>query len=391
MVKNVPHGKKMKQEKLLQLAETLSGEERIKAYNLAGRSDLARNYANELLIGEGFNYGRGPQAFDPFEHDNWEVLRTKKEFDEIGISYDAEAVKKGVRNTYCFNLCHPYQEKIRNIDDILREHDIKEKERQEFFSQIRDRARYDTWVDETGDFVFRLEETEYSTLAAHTGTTRKEIVGHYLDNLFRTERDNSGIDTSLFVDGLELKLWQFMLKENVEGDEIVARTIKAVLDYNLKDYTNHRPYMIVNRFSKIPTIRFPKGFVIKVLEDYVESDENNTLDEALKGPPAPIGFTDIETDPMILELRRKSILKEIGQGYSCLEKRVDYAVEHLGLDPKGGKLRDALYQWVQKYKDSTYQSDIEELIQAGKKYDLLSIKEIEELEERVDMLHKIKQ
>lgn len=388
-----------KQETLLQLAETLYGEERIRAYTLAGRSDLARNHANELLIGEGFNYGRGPQSLDPFSHDNWEVLRMRKKFDERGISYDLEAVKKGVRNTYCFNLYSPYQERIQTINTILEEHDLTEEERKEFFARIRDRARHDIWVDETGDFVFRLKETEYSALAAHTGIPRKEVVGHYLDNLFRTERANREIDTIgklLYTDDLELRLWQFMQKENVEGEEIVSRTIKVVQDY-VQDYRpkwdicidhKSRPYRLVDRLSRIPTVKFPKDFAIRVLKDYVTS--GNMLDETFKGPPAIISFTDMQEDPLVLELRREAILREIEQGYMCLVKRADYAINNLGIDPTKGRLRTALSHWVKKYKKSTYPSETEELLRAGKKYDLLSQEEIEKLEEKLTFLKKIK-
>ncbi|MBI2146063.1 hypothetical protein HYU22_01850 [Candidatus Woesearchaeota archaeon] len=387
------------QEELLALAKNLYGEERIRAYQLAGRDDLAREHANELLIGEGFHYGRGPQAFDPFKHDNWEVFGTKRKFDENSISYDKEAVRRGVKNTYCSTLCPPYQEKIEAIDTILREYELAEKERIDFFTKMRERTKRDSWLDETGDFVFGLKETEYSALAAHTGIPRGEVVSHYLNNIFglnRQERDwgeRSPIDNALghllYIDDLETKLQRFMEKENITAQEIVTRAMRMVNELKPNEYTTHRPYMIVNSLSRIIGIEFPKDIVIKVLEDYL-ADERNVLNEISEGRPVMICFTDIQDDPRITYLRRKSILKEIELGYRCVIKRVEYAVRYLGLSPAKGKLKSALNRWVERYRSETYPSGLEELIGVGRRYELLSEDEISSFERKLEIVKKIK-
>lgn len=384
--------KHLSEKKVLKIARELTDEERIKAYLSVNRSDLAKKYANELLIGEGFNYGRGPQAFDPFSYDRWEILRRKKEFDEKGIPYDLEAVKTGVKNTYCSGLFPPYQEKIQTIETILKEYGLTENETHEFFTQIRDRARYDSWVDETGDFVFRLEETEYSALAAHTGIPRKEVVGHYLNNLFRTRRSNGEIDTIghlCYVEDLETKLYQFMQKENVEAEEIISRAIRAVEDYRSEDYTYSRPYILLNMLSKIPGVRFPKSFVVKILKDYIGSSKENVINETFEGLPVIISSTSMQDDPLILNLRRESILREIERGYGGLVKRANYAISQFGFNSKRGKLKYALKRWIQKYKNSTFQSELEEIIQAHKRYGILSQRELRKFEERVGILNRI--
>lgn len=387
------------QEDLLALAKDLYGEERIGAYLLAGREDLAREHANELLIGERFNYGRGPQAFDPFEHDDWEVLRTKKNFEKRGIPYDIDAVQKGVRNTYCYNLYYPYTQEIKNIEDVLREHKLTEKERQYFLARIRDRAKWNSWVDETSHFVFDPKETEYSALAAHTGIPRGQVVSHYLNNIFglnKQERDwgeRSPIDSALghllHIDNLETKLQRFMEKENINAQEIVTRAMRAVNEFQPDGYNRHRPYLLVNSLSRIIGVKFPKGFIIKVLEDYL-ADEIHVLDEFSEGQPVMIGFTDIQDDPRITDLRRKSVLREIEDGYRCVIKRAEYAISNLGLNPTTGKLKQALNGWVEKYRDRTDTSQLEELIAVGRKYSLLSGGEISSLERKLEIVRKIK-
>lgn len=387
------------QQELLTLAQEFYGEERIRAYQLAGREDLAREYANELLIGERFNYGRGPQAFGPFLHDNWEVLQTKKKFDEQEIPYDIDAVRKGVRNTYCFNLHYPYAQEIKNIEDVLQENELTEKERQDFFARIRERAKWNSWVDETSYFVFNLKETEYSALAAHTGIPRGGVVSHYLNNIFglnkqkRDRGEKSPIDSALghlvYIEDLETKLQKFMEKENVDAQEIVSRAMKAINELQPDEYNRHRPYLLVNSLSRIIGVKFPKGVVIKILEDYL-TDERHVLNEYCEGGPTMIRFTDIQYDPRITELRRKYVLREIENGHLGVIRRTEYAVRELGLNPAKGKLKQTLKKWVQKYKDTTYPSELEELISAGKKYGLLSEDEISSFEKKLEIVQNIK-
>ncbi len=389
----------MTPEEILGLAESLCGEERIRAYQLAGREDLAREHANQLLIGEGFHYGRGPQAFGPFKHDDWEVLRTKKNFEMRGIPYDIDAVQKGVRNTYCYNLDYPYTQEIKNIEDVLREHELTEKERQDFFARIRERAKWNSWVDETSHFVFSLKETEYSALAAHTGIPRGEVVSHYLHNIFglnKQERDwgeKSPIDSALghmvYIENLETKFQKFMEKESINAQEIVTHAMRAMNELQPDEYNRHRPYLLVNSLSRIIGVEFPKGFVIKVLEDYL-ADERHVLDEFSEGQPVMIGFTDIQDDPRITELRRKSVLREIEDGYGCVVKRAEYAISNLGLNPTSGKLKQALNGWVEKYRNRTDPLQLEELIAVGRKYSLLSGGEISSLERKLEIVRKIK-
>ena len=69
-----------KRQEALALAQDMCDVEKIRAYQLAGRSDLARAYANTLLIGDGISYGTGHYAGSPYARDDWRGLKLKRRF-----------------------------------------------------------------------------------------------------------------------------------------------------------------------------------------------------------------------------------------------------------------------------------------------------------------------
>lgn len=387
------------QEEILEIARTLYGEERIKAYQLAGRDDLAREYANELLVADGDNYGKGPYAFNPYTLENWEVLRRKQKFDERGISYDLEAVKKGLRNTYIdVYQDRPSKEGIESIDDIFDDYDLSDEERMDFFVGMRERGKEGCWSDEIGRFCFGLEETGYSNLAARTGVSRKKVVAHYLDNLFFNER--TGVNYLVFKDFLSEKLWVFMQKEDIDGEEIVSRAIRAVEEYKpsyvrpipelARSDKTSRLYHLIDELSEIPTVKFPKDFVIKILNDYVKIGGELSEGYRIKELPPILSRSNMENDPSVRNLREESIRHEIERGPVCLLERVDYAIKEFGLDPKEGWLREALDSHLERWKDRSEEFELISAIYVGREYGLLPQEDIVNLERRLELVKKLR-
>lgn len=385
------------QKELLAIAESLYGEERIRAYQLANRPDLAREYANELLIGEGLNFGRSPKAYNPYTPECWQVLREKQRFDEKSISYDSLALKKGLANSYI----EVYEdilskEGIKTIDDILEAHGLNEEERTKFFVKIRERGKEQirSVCDEVYGFCLgRLKETSYSNLAERIGVSRKEVVTFYLDHFFR-----SGVDNLAFTDDLSLKLTSFLQREGLDGEEIVSRAMEAVENHELS-YVSPWPelartdkakgqYYLIDALSKIPTVKFPRDFVLRILNEYVRS--GGELQEGYDDRTAAIGFTDLYNDPSVRALREESIKHEIERGPICLGERVEYAIKEFNLNPHEGWLNKALRQHMSKWTKDVREFDLSSAIYFGREYGLLSGKKIKSLERKLGLVKKIK-
>ncbi|MFH1638395.1 MAG: hypothetical protein ABIB71_08270 [Candidatus Woesearchaeota archaeon] len=382
-------------QEVLAMAQKLSGEKRIKAYQLADRDDLAREYADELLVAEKDNYGIGPSAFSPYTPENWEVLRTKQIFDEQGIPYDLEAVKTGLMNTQIDVYCdeRPSKDGIKSIDNILDNYGLNEEERMDFFVRMRERGKDACWADEVYRFCFSLKETGYSHLAAFTGISRKGVVAHYLDNLFFNNQ--MGVNFLVFQDDLSTKLWTLMQKEDVGGEEIASRAIEAVNKYKPKSESSrydkaYRPYSLINKLSEIPTVKFPRDFVLKVLRNYVKS--GGKLFEEYSGEfPAMLSFTDWQNDSPIRKLREESLRHEIESEPFCLLELVRYAVDNFKLNPQEGWLRKALNTHLNNWKDSTEEFKIKSAIYVGRNYGLLSQENIKTLEKKLKIVKLLKE
>lgn len=378
------------QEDFLALAKDLYGEERIKAYQLAERPDLAKKYANELLIGEGFNYGRGPQTLDPYAPECWEVLRQKERFDKNGVPYDIKAVKKGLIGSHFFvyERC-PSKEGIKTIDDVFDTYGLTEDERISFFVRIRDAGKEQIHPvhDEVSGFCLgRLEDTGYSNLAERTGVSRKEVVAFYLDQFF--ER---GVDRLAFNEELSTKLHSFMLRESVAAEEVIRRAIKAVEEYEPSDRIEGtgRPYYLIDELSRIPRVKFTRDFVLRVLNEYVKS--GGELREGYQGHyPAMLGFTDLEHDAGVKALREESLRNEIERGPICLLERVRYAVKEFGLNPQEGWLHRALRKHLSDWKERSAEFELSSAIAVGREYGLLSEEQVKALERRLSVVKKIK-
>lgn len=375
---------------ILGLAETLYGKERLKAYKLVDEPKLELDYANELLIAKDDNYGRGPCAFEPYKAKDWKVLRIKNIFDEERFFYDGNAVREGLMNTHIDVYDdRPSKEHIKTIDNILTCHDIDEEKRRSFFVKLRERAKEKVGCDETSIFVFGLKETAYSALASHTSVPRKQIVDHYLDHLFK-EKD---INHLLYIDNLSTKLLSFMQKENIDEEEIVSRTIKAVRDYKPGFFSGKDKkldsYYFINEMSKIPTLKFPKDFVIKILKDYVKAG-GELWERHCKESPAILSFHDVLNDPEVRKLREKSLRQEIESKPVCLVERVNYGIREFNLNPKEGWLRKSLENTINEWSKRNEKFELSATIYIGRTYELLSREEIEKLERKLELVKQLK-
>lgn len=379
------------EEEILEIAETLYGIERIRAYKIAGRADLEKEYANELLIAKDDHYGRGPCAFSPYDADNWEVLRQKKRFDKEVIFYDNEAIRDGLINTNIEVYTNdPSYDGIKNIEGVLSSYDINKEERIKFFVKLREKAKEKIWADEISQFVFGLKDTGYSNLAAHTRVSRKDVAIHYLDGLF-TKYD---LEDLVHIDDLSTKLMGFMEKEKIDGEEIVLRSINKIKNYkprHLKLATPRdkasEPYYLIKELSKIPSLRFPRDFTIRTIENYVKHGG-----ELWEGHHQEFLFilNEIKDDIRVRALCEKSLRKEIENGPVCLLDRVEYGVKEFGLNPKEGWLKKSLEKTLKKWSKTNEKFELSAAIYIGRKYELLSNEEIEKLERKLDLIERLK-
>ena len=384
------------QKEILAIAKGMYGEERIKAYQLANRPDLVKEYADELLICEGVNFGEGPRAFSPYSPECWQVLIQKQEFDKKGISYDSGAVKKGLANTHMdIYEDRPSKDGVKTIDAILEAHGLNEEEGMDFFVKLRKQGEERTHPSYADDEVLgfclgRLKETGYSNLAERTGVPRKEVVASYLDSFFKR-----GVDHLRFIDDLSLKLWTFMQRENVGGEKIVSRAVKAIQDYMPTEFANSRDvashlYYFVNGLSTIPSVKFSRDIILMVLNRYVKSGGELREGYGLHPDHAMFAFKDLQNDPNVRALREESIRNEIERGPICIGERVEYAIKEFNLNPHKGWLKKALKQHMSKWLKDSREFDLSSAIYFGREYGLLSEEEIESLGRKLDLIKMIK-
>ena len=383
------------QKEALAVAKGLYGSKRIRAFNLAGRSDLALNYADELLIGKGFNYGRGPEAYSPYNAKDWEALRQKREFDEHGIPYTPEAVRAGLRGTYIEVYSeNPSQKEVHTIEDVLAKHNVRPDERMRFFENLRERARKQTTPGDANRFVFERQETPYAVLASHTGVARDEVVRHYLEKLFGPEEFHSIMWNR---NDWPQDLSKFVEKEKVSGEQILQlaeRTMRDFQTYSFSStYDHDKPsfcYGLLNGLSQVSGVYPSKELVLRTLKDYVR-----TGGELFEGYhpdreyPDPL-YKPFKDDQGIVALRQQSLRNEVERGPVCLFERVEYGINNLGLNPSEGWLKKALVKHLGRWKKSSEEFDLSSAIYAGEEYGLLSSDKINLLKSRLKLVKSLK-
>jgi hypothetical protein len=393
MENKTPEQKAMEKE-ALEIAGGLHGKERIKAYNLAGRTDLALNYANELLIGQGFNYGRGPQTFSPYTKENWEVLRQKKEFDDEGIHYNPEAVKKGLLGTYIgIYLENPSQSDIDRIDGILAKNNANLEERTNFFVALREEAKKRASEEDHSRFVFGGKETPYAALASHTGIPRKEVALFHLRGVFTPDKIRSVMCNR---DHWAEELGALIRREKIEGEEVLKLAEKVANEYkpcwfsstyNL-DKARYR-YELFNGISEAG-ISLPRKTTIKLLREYVKAGaelfEEYYPDKKYLDPL----YRTMKDDPEVKALRELSLRHEIERGPLCVFERIEYGIKTFGLNPKAGWLGKSLETHLKRWRKGSEEWKIGSALYAGEKYGLLPKEEVASLKRRLELIKSIK-
>src|SRR3989344_2367246 len=259
-----------KRQEALALAQDMCGVEKIRAYQFAGRSDLARAYANTLLIGDGISYGTGHYAGSPYAPDDWRVLKLKRRFDAIGAPYNVEAAKKGLLYSHIeVSEDRPSQKDIRTIDELLETHGIPGSERTNIFMRMRDtrREKIHPLSHEVSRFCLgRIKDTGYSNVAARTGIPRNETVTFYLDKFFAGDTEGIRIEhLYYYAEDLGGKLNSLIQREHLNGAEIASRVLRL-----LEGSGNPRMNLgVIDELCKIPSVGLPKEVVLRALEEFV--------------------------------------------------------------------------------------------------------------------------
>jgi len=378
-----------KRQEALALAQDMCGVEKIRAYQFAGRSDLARAYANTLLIGDGISYGTGHYAGSPYAPDDWRVLKLKRRFDAIGAPYNVEAAKKGLLYSHIeVSEDRPSQKDIRTIDELLETHGIPGSERTNIFMRMRDtrREKIHPLSHEVSRFCLgRIKDTGYSNVAARTGIPRNETVAFYLDKFFAGDTEGIRIEhLYYYAEDLGGKLNSLIQREHLNGAEIASRVLR-LLEGSGNPRMNLR---VIDELCKIPSVGLPKEVVLRALEEFVAC-EGELREGHGEDFVAILGLEYLGADPQFRALREASLKNEI-ESVACLPKRIEYAVNTFGIDPSKGWLNKALRRHVSNWMGSRDPFYLGSAILFGKKYGLLGRDQIRGLKRKLRVLKEIK-
>lgn len=379
------------QKEMLRIAEDLEKEERrkgfigyesMKAYCLAGRSDIALNRANALLE-------ERHTSSAPYEPKNWGILKIKEVLDEYGLTYNSDSVKSGIINTFVHaGYENPSQKEIHNIEDILVSYEINPEDRKNFFVNIRERIKEKRPYDEIASFAFGGKETGYSNLASFTGVSRKDVVTHYLEGLFEPENAKQMYWSG--DDFIHKELSKFVERENIDGKQIVGLVEKAMSGF--KDILTGKPdyqtyYHFLTKINQVSRVHLPKETIIITLKDHIEN--GGSLPEHGEGESKFIKeelYGQVKDDPEILQLRKQYFKNEIENGDF---REVEYGIEKVGLNPEEGWVKNALESVLTDRENKFDKDSIDSAIYIGKKYNLLSQKKIDTLEMRLKLIKSL--
>lgn len=364
------------QRQALALAKSLYGVEKIRAYQLAGREDLALKAANEEIV-LGQNYNGRPKVYAPYNR--WSTLEKKKEFDRKGIPYSPEAVKEALRNIQ-IEVCGPLTfRQIKRIEFILQENGLNDRERMAIFEKARDRDVPKCRSDDTFSFWYHQKETGYSTLATHTGIPRTAIVGQYLDAMFEQPRDivygespNRESHLARFIDG-----------ENIPGEEVVPRAVKA-----FEKLDSLGVYHLAHMISHAKNVVFPREIVLGILRNLAREHPicNNIYNDRSALPL----IKGLENDPEIYDLRRDSLRHLIENNPCCVALSEKEEIRKYGITLSEPWFKESLKRDLKKCWKSVDEYELRTVVDVAKEYGLLHEKKISALENRVKLLKRIK-